>query len=89
MDNDTLSTHMVTMGNIRVAMVLADNNIDTAKRQVQGAWVALTHHGQGEIKTVSMTVEHLEYALQELEAIPLKELKNDIRILKATLEKAI
>jgi len=87
MDNDTLSTHMITLGNIRVAIVKADNCMDGAKSQVQGAFTGLIHHSRNDMNTLGITVECLRFALQELEFIPYKQLKLDIRCLLAALEK--
>ena len=89
MDTETLATDMVTIGNIRVAVTRADDKLTAAKMQVHGAFTALTHHNQNGMNTLSLTVEHLEFALQELEAIPWKQMMLDIRVLKGQLKKEL
>ena len=73
------------LDNIKNVILRSDNCWDRAKDQIKGAVTAYSH--SRELNTRRLTLEHLRFVLQEIEAVPYKQLKNDLRIIIAQLEK--
>jgi len=80
-----LNPNYAILNNIKSAIDKADDRWARAKDQIKGAVTAYKHAGK--LKIERLTIEHLRFTLQELEAVPSKQIKNELRILIAQLEK--
>jgi len=84
MDKESVIINLGNLRRISHAVVSAVGNMESASRQIAHAIKSLAY-SEREDRCMSLTLEEINYAVQEMEAIPYKKILSELRIVEAAL----